>query len=103
MNLQIAGLKVDVGEGSRGGKVIGHTTSGKPIYLRSHPSHKTFTEKEHQEAADKHYALSVKYQGTTAEKHFTNRFRAHKNAANPEGRAFSKSAVEAGIGKKSSI
>ena len=33
MNLQITGLKVDGGgEGSRGGHVIGHTSSGKPIY-----------------------------------------------------------------------
>lgn len=34
MNLQITGLKVDAGsgEGTRGGKIIGHTGSGKPIY-----------------------------------------------------------------------
>ena len=34
MNLQISGLKVDAGTGagSRGGVVIGHTSSGKPIY-----------------------------------------------------------------------
>lgn len=33
MNLKITGLKVDVGgEGSRGGKIVGHTSGGKPIY-----------------------------------------------------------------------
>lgn len=43
------------GEGSRGGHVIGHTKSGKPIYSHySHPSHKTFTNDEHIEAANAH-------------------------------------------------
>ena len=34
MNLKITGLKVDAGsgEGSRGGRVIGHSSSGEPIY-----------------------------------------------------------------------
>ena len=33
MDLTITGLKVDgAGEGSRGGHIIGHTSSGKPIY-----------------------------------------------------------------------
>lgn len=41
------------GEGSRGGKVIGHTKSGKPIYDDSnHPSHKTFSNTDHKEARD---------------------------------------------------
>ena len=39
MDLKIIGLKVDAGSGpgSRGGHVIGHTTSGKPIYLGKKP------------------------------------------------------------------
>lgn len=52
MNLAITGLKVDAkGEGSRGGKIIGHTSSGKPIYAsHGHPSHGKFTGKDHEEA-----------------------------------------------------
>lgn len=40
------------GEGSRGGKVIGHTRSGKPIYENhNHPSHKDFSEEDHHDAS----------------------------------------------------
>ena len=41
------------GEGSKGGKIIGHTKSGKPIYKTSipHSFHKDFTPEEHSEAA----------------------------------------------------
>jgi hypothetical protein len=40
------------GEGSRGGKIIGHTKSGKPIYDSfDHPSHKDFTKEDHGDAA----------------------------------------------------
>lgn len=39
---------IEKAEGSRGGKVIGHTRSGKPIYADSnHPEHKTFDAKDH--------------------------------------------------------
>jgi hypothetical protein len=38
------------GEGSRGGKIIGHTKSGKPIYDQfGHDAHVKFTKEEHQE------------------------------------------------------
>lgn len=38
------------GEGSRGGKVIGHTKSGKPIYdSHFHQAHANFTSEEHKE------------------------------------------------------
>ncbi len=40
------------GAGSRGGKVIGRTKSGKPIYMNhNHPSHSLFSPKDHDEAA----------------------------------------------------
>ena len=56
MNLKLTGLRVDigaVGPGSRGGRVIGRTKSGKPIYAsHSHPSHKDFTSPDHKEAAN---------------------------------------------------
>lgn len=47
------------GEGNKGGKVIGHTKSGKPIYEdRGHESHKKFTSKDHKDAAAIHEHLS---------------------------------------------
>ena len=40
------------GEGSRGGKIIGHTKSGKPIYdISMHPTHKLFSHQDHKDAA----------------------------------------------------
>jgi hypothetical protein len=43
------------GEGSRGGHIIGHTRSGKPIYDRfHHAAHATFARDEHLDAADAH-------------------------------------------------
>ena len=49
------------GAGSRGGKVIGRTKSGKPIYMNhKHPSHGGFTKDEHFEAADLHQSASNK-------------------------------------------
>lgn len=43
------------GEGSRGGKVIGHTQSGKPVY-KTHTSetHQDFTSKDYQDASTLH-------------------------------------------------
>lgn len=43
------------GEGSRGGKVIGHTKSGKPVYEHSHNvAYHGYTKEEHQEASEHH-------------------------------------------------
>ena len=40
------------GEGSKGGHIIGHTKSGKPIYDHAnHPSHEHFTSEDHEDAA----------------------------------------------------
>jgi hypothetical protein len=45
------------GEGSRGGKVIGHTQSGKPIYENfEHKGHKNFTKTDHEDALLTHYS-----------------------------------------------
>ncbi len=42
-------------EGERGGKIIGHTSSGKPIYeSHKHPAHNELNAQEHREAADMH-------------------------------------------------
>ena len=43
------------GEGSRGGKIVGHTSGGKPIYSSAgNRNHKGFTKKEHNEAYHVH-------------------------------------------------
>lgn len=43
------------GEGSKGGKVIGHTKSGKAIYeTHDHEGHKDFTKEDHHDAATHH-------------------------------------------------
>jgi hypothetical protein len=42
------------GEGSKGGKVIGHTKSGKPVYEKLHPSYKKFTAEDHKDAIVEH-------------------------------------------------
>jgi hypothetical protein len=48
------------GEGSKGGKVIGHTKSGKPIYESvNHPDHKDFSKEDHRDAAEIHEKNSV--------------------------------------------
>lgn len=49
------------GEGARGGKVVGHTKSGKAIYestsrAHSNKQHADFTEQDHQDAATQHFA-----------------------------------------------
>ncbi len=59
MTLQITGLKVDGGEGARGGIVIGHTGTGKPIYRHhNNPAHNSFTVAEHNEAAERHHKFA---------------------------------------------
>ena len=55
------------GEGTRGGKVIGHTSSGRAIYeSHSHPSHAKFTSKDHEEARDLHEAKGESLQPRSA-------------------------------------
>lgn len=56
------------GEGSRGGKVIGHTKSGKPIYdSHNHSSHSKFSSKDHEDAEALHGEEMSKYKPTTLE------------------------------------
>ena len=48
-------FKAGKGAGSRGGKVIGHTRTGKPIYANSrHKGHEQFSAEEHKDAAGIH-------------------------------------------------
>lgn len=47
------------GEGSRGGRIIGRTKSGKPIYSsHGHPTHEGFTKMEHNTAANIHMGIA---------------------------------------------
>jgi 8-oxo-dGTP pyrophosphatase MutT (NUDIX family) len=56
-------FKAGDGEGSKGGHVIGHTKSGKPIYASSsHPEHAKFSPQEHTEAMNHHYEIWSKTQ-----------------------------------------
>lgn len=49
------------GAGSRGGRIIGYTRSGKPIYdSHDHESHSSFTKEDHNDAANLHKE-KVKY------------------------------------------
>jgi len=51
---------IQKGEGSRGGKVIGHTSSGKPIYENLHATAKEysdFTKEDHQDAHSRHQII----------------------------------------------
>lgn len=56
------------GEGSRGGKIIGHTESGKPIYENhDHPAHKNFTSNDHTDAVYAHVNLTSRKSLATKE------------------------------------
>lgn len=48
-------IKSTPGEGSRGGKIIGHTRSGKPVYdNHGHAAHAGFSKPDHRDAAKMH-------------------------------------------------
>jgi len=69
------------GPGSRGGKVIGYTKSGKPVYEgreADHPAHKNWTGQDHMDAAEKHE--------THAAEHGAEFEEAMKEAVHKEGR-----------------
>jgi len=52
-----------VGEGSRGGHVIGHTRSGQPIYdSANHETHQQFKAQDHKDAMNHHYDIWSKTQ-----------------------------------------
>lgn len=50
--LKSYGIDIEKAEGDKGGKIIGHTKSGKPIYAHNgfNVKHKDFTPSEHREA-----------------------------------------------------
>lgn len=59
------------GEGSKGGKIIGHTKSGKPVYAGNksdHQDHKEWESQDHKDAEEYHYSESMSH-GEAASKH----------------------------------
>jgi hypothetical protein len=55
------------GEGSKGGKVIGHTKSGKPVYESpDHREHLVFSKQDHKDAAGIHAKTVQKYKDMAA-------------------------------------
>lgn len=58
------------GEGSKGGHVIGHTKSGKPIYANSLHTSKDFTHEDHSDAMSAHMK-EAKEHGEMGERHQT--------------------------------
>lgn len=71
------------GEGSRGGKIIGHTKSGKPVYEKlSDSRHDNFTKEDRQDAL-KHYskrAHQEELDGKVVKKNEGMKFEEDKNA-----------------------
>lgn len=66
------------GEGSHGGVVIGHTSTGKPVYKEhDHQSYSDFTSQDHVEAAKVH---GIKEKETGDYEHRTARFHHLKEA-----------------------
>jgi hypothetical protein len=69
-------------EGSKGGKVIGHTKSGKPIYSHKnakHSDYENFTSAEHREASDIHYTKADEHAAKVGD---------DKDDMNPDFQAF---------------
>lgn len=57
------------GEGTRGGKIIGHTKSGKPIYDNNHANnYKDFTSQDHSDAEDEHLKKYKEHKDKDAKK-----------------------------------
>ena len=54
-------MKSGSGEGSRGGKVIGHTQSGKPIYETTGRWHGDYTKQDHKDAIALHNRYYKKF------------------------------------------
>jgi hypothetical protein len=71
------------GEGSRGGIVIGHTKTMKPVYQdSSHSSHATFSSADHNDAVEAHKAK------------IWEAIRKRDSETTPEGRAYHASKIE---------
>jgi hypothetical protein len=94
LDLLKSGFEIDIekAEGSRGGRIIGHTKSGKPIYHSSttpSEAYGNFTKQDHLEAAAAHKErISIQYGGSKANlkedpyvKHHTSESKWHEGEA----------------------
>jgi len=69
------------GEGSRGGKIIGHTKSGKPVYeTHNAMAEKKYTSKDHYDASYAHLDYNEKTEGKRNE-HHTSEFDRHHDTS----------------------
>lgn len=67
------------GEGSKGGKVIGHTKSGKPIYdSYTHKEHKHFTKEDHKDAWEAQNNERTKFRDKLAHEHSGGNFKTER-------------------------
>lgn len=64
-NVYMLAEAIEKAEGSRGGKIIGHTKSGKPVYdTANHEAHSDFSGSEHKEARTIHEKKAMKHYDT---------------------------------------
>ena len=72
------------GEGSRGGRVIGHTKSGKPVYADAHAGqYNNFNEDDHKDAAALHERImkrATAIGSLTLREHHKHKMHSHKRA-----------------------
>ena len=70
------------GPGSRGGHIIGHTSSGKPVYgSHGHKAHEDFTAKDHYESGKLHGKI---VEASNKQHNRTNTLEAHKTRASSD-------------------
>lgn len=82
------------GEGLRGGKVIGHTRSSKPIYAnKGSDYYKDFSKDDHHDAAAVHYKKQADATGPKQDEK-------HRNARNSHAEAAGLHAEDDGYGNK---
>lgn len=61
LGMYAQGDRVEKGEGDKGGKVIGHTKSGKPVYEHSKLTSQNFSLDDHRDAIDLHTKAAAEY------------------------------------------
>jgi len=96
--------KVDLskgGEGSKGGKVIGHTQSGKPIYSHKNASeYGDFTKQDHWDAQEKHNQIRNTYkEGSKSYHHHNDKQVSHLNTYLKRGKSSKERLNDRGISR----
>ena len=78
------------GEGSRGGTIVGHTQSGKPVYAESHSAHyKDFKLEDHHDAQNIHIQHQRSLTAEAKKRHIDNSSKIdnHRKETNKHARA----------------